>query len=280
MAKYRPFMCSFWTDPDIEKLSSDEKLVYAFFFTNQLTSESGIYSISKKYISERTNIKTDKISKILNSLQNIHKKITYDDSIVFVHGFMKRNFKGNPALLEISIIQDFNNFKSFACWNKFIDTYKFHHISIKIKELLNTLQSVSDTSMTMKIEIDNDISNVLEVKKVTWQQNTDEGFEEYLKISEPCFDALLKDWKWIEVRKEYFPGCCVKRTLFRMWEEFWGTKAGWKNKRDAARCKPDYEMDWKSTIERNFKKSICYYGKDEQDDEKTQIEMKKKFGEL
>jgi hypothetical protein len=117
-------------------------------------------------------------------------------------------------------------------------------------------------------------------EKPLWQENTEEGFKEYLKISEPCFDIFLKDWNWIEIRKEYFPGCCVKRTLFRMWEEFWGTKAGWKNKRDAARGKPDYEMDWKATIERNFKKSICYYGKDEQDDEKTQIEIKKKFGEI
>ena len=58
------------------------------------------------------------------------------------------------------------------------------------------------------------------------------------------------------------------------------SKRYFMNKRDAARGKHDYEMDWKSTIERNFKKSICYYGKDEQDDEKTQIEMKKKFGEL
>jgi hypothetical protein len=116
-------------------------------------------------------------------------------------------------------------------------------------------------------------------KTLSWITNSDEGFAEYLKISEPAFDLLLTDVNFISIQKEYFPDCCVKRTLCRMWEEFWGTKAGWKNKRDAARGKPDYEMDWPTTIKRNFKKSICYYGRDEVDDELTQIAVTKRMSQ-
>jgi hypothetical protein len=60
-----------------------------------------------------------------------------------------------------------------------------------------------------------------------------------------------------------------------MWEQFWGTKAGWKNKRTHARGKPDYEMDWKSTIEKNFDKSRVYVQRGEIDLEKQQIEIMK-----
>lgn len=151
-----------------------------------------------------------------------------------------------------------------------------------LKYPINTLSRNQDTVKdkdkdTVK-DMDNDKNIIL--KETTWRDNTEEGFNLYLKLSEPHFDALLSDWSWVAIQKEYYPGCCVKRTMFRMWEQYWGTKAGWKNKRDAARGKPDYEMNWKQTIERNFKKSICYYGKNEADDEKLTIETKRKFGEL
>jgi hypothetical protein len=101
----------------------------------------------------------------------------------------------------------------------------------------------------------------------TWRENSPEGFKKYLEISEPEFDALYTDWSWIAGQKRFFPGCSVKRTLDRMWEQYWGTEAGWKNKRDSARGKKDYKINWKATIERTFKFSICYYGKNEIDDE-------------
>jgi hypothetical protein len=155
MATYRPFYVGFWDDPDIEKFSPEEKLVYAFLFTNHLCTESGIYSLSQKNICERTGIKLCKINDIIKKLQNTYHKITYDNTIIFVHGFMHRNYKGSPEKLELSILKDFENHRSLACWSKFIEIYSRHCISNKIKDKLNTLQSVTDTSM----EVSNSNSN-------------------------------------------------------------------------------------------------------------------------
>ena len=158
MAKYRPFYCEFWTDPDIEQFSAEEKLVYAFLFTNSRTTESGIYSVSPKNISDCTNLTTNKINIILNTLQNTYHKITYDNNIIFIHGFLRRNFKGNPGLLEKSILSNVKEFPSEICWQHFLNIYKFHSICNKIKTILDTWQSVSDTSiaMTMNMTMNNE----------------------------------------------------------------------------------------------------------------------------
>jgi hypothetical protein len=153
VAKYRPFHVGFWDDPDIEPFSPDEKLVYAFLFTNRLTTESGIYSISEKFIAERTGITINKINTILNTLTNTYHKITYDRNIVFVHGFMRRNFKGSPEKLELSILSNVTDHPSILCWTKFLEIYNHHHICIKIKEVLKSLQCVIDTSIGIGIEI-------------------------------------------------------------------------------------------------------------------------------
>lgn len=138
MAKYRPILCGFWDDPDIEAFTPEEKLVYLFLFSNRATTESGIYSISDKFISERTGVSNSKINTILNTLKNKYKKITRDGNVIFIHGFLNRNYKGRPEFLEKSILQDMQNHPSLLIWSKFCEIYKFHCISKKIKELLNT----------------------------------------------------------------------------------------------------------------------------------------------
>ena len=57
-----------------------------------------------------------------------------------------------------------------------------------------------------------------------------------------------------------------------MWEQFWGTKAGWKNKKS----KKSKDMDWKSTIERNFDKSKVYLARGAGDPELQNIELEKR----
>lgn len=146
--------CSFWTDQDIEDLKPLEKLVYVFLFTNHLTTESGIYQISTKYISERTGITLSQAKEILTSLET-HKKITYNNSTIFIYAFMKRNYKGNPEKLQLSILKSFDLYPNFSCWKKFVEVYKNHCISIKIKERLDTLQCVADSPIVIAIGIEN-----------------------------------------------------------------------------------------------------------------------------
>jgi hypothetical protein len=134
--------------------------------------------------------------------------------------------------------------------------------------------NVTATLPSVSVSVSDSSSVSLEVKPKEkkpdlplWRQNTPEGFAEYKKLAEPVFDSLYADHGWIAEQKRYYPNIAVRRTLEKMWIQYWGTEAGWKNKRDAARGKPDYEMDMIRTIERNLKRSACYYGKEEIDED-------------
>jgi hypothetical protein len=67
------------------------------------------------------------------------------------------------------------------CWTKFIDVYKNHCICSKIKAILNTLQSVIDTSIEIAIGIDN--SNSL--------KKEDSKGENKKKFIPPTFQEFL-----------------------------------------------------------------------------------------
>lgn len=252
MAKYRPFQCTFWTDPDFEKLTAEEKLVYIFFFTNNITTESGIYQVSEKFISERTNINISKINNIIKSLSSVYNKITYINNTVFVHGFMNRNYKGNPSLLEKSIAQDFKNYPVKQLWEKFLSIYKNHCICNKIKELLNTYQSVNDTSYEDDNESRNDINSYLKegmqgeipdqpIESPTWRTL----FDEYQKSELSAYTALIKNTGWLEQQEKIkpFPNMNILKTIERAHLNFWSKESGWKNKKKS-RSK---EIDWPAT---------------------------------
>lgn len=269
MADYRPLYCSFWTDPDMEPLNPYEKLVYAMLFTCAQTTESGIYSISPKYISERTNITIIKINEILNTLQNTYKKITYDNGVLFVHGFMRRNFKGNPEMLFRSIVKNFENNPSRVCWTKFLEVYKNHCICNKIKEKLDTLQSVGDTSIAMTLEMNMNLEQEegLKGEGKTWRNN----YETYEKMCSDAFDKLIADFDWIKERKEYHHGLNIRKSAEKMFFDFWGTKEGWKHKKASKTS----EIDWRATINNglSLKSNQVWIQKNEPDEELEFIKM-------
>jgi hypothetical protein len=243
MATYRQFFIGFWDDPDIEPFSPEEKLVYLFLFTNRLATESGIYAISEKFIAERTCISINKIKTILNTLQNTYHKITYDVNIIFVHGFLKRNYRGKPELLNFSILKNVEDYPSLPCWNKFLDVYKNHCICNKIKEKLNTLPTLSQVFNDNDNDDDNDFKegDCKGEEIPSWRSD----YKIYDTECEAAFDTLVEDWKWISQQKRYYPGVNIRESLHKMFSQYWGTEAGWKKKKSSR----TQNIDWKHTIE-------------------------------
>jgi hypothetical protein len=90
-----------------------------------------------------------------------------------------------------------------------------------------------------------------------------DSFEIYIAEAEPEWDRLHDDWEWIEAKKLFYPGVCIQRSLQKMWEEFWGTEAGWMHKRR----KKAKEIRWKQTIENaiSLKGNRVYFARDERD---------------
>jgi len=78
-----------------------------------------------------------------------------------------------------------------------------------------------------------------------WKQNSKEGFQEYLRIAEPEFDKLRNDYNFIADKKRFYPKINIQKSIDKMWEEYWGTEAGWNKRRKSQ----SVDLNWKRTIE-------------------------------
>lgn len=96
MAKYRYIKDSFWTDPYIEKLSPDYKLVFLYLLTNPQCNVGGVYEIRIKRIAYETGYDVEVIENILKRFEDDGKIITWNDWLYIVN--FTKNQADNPAI--------------------------------------------------------------------------------------------------------------------------------------------------------------------------------------
>ncbi len=153
MAKYRPIYTKTWKDPDFENFNPNMKLIFLYLCTNELTTESGIYAISIKTISNETGIDVSVVEKLLkNGFKNV--KYDFTNNCVFIKNFLKYNGGGNPELVKKSIMKNCEEFNT-PLWDEFIKQYP---------EYYNCLQTVykqlGNSTLDIDIEYRNSISNI------------------------------------------------------------------------------------------------------------------------
>lgn len=85
MAKQRYIKDSFWTDPYIEKLTPDYKLVFLYLLTNPLANVAGVYEIRIKRVAYETGYDVEVIETILKKFSKDKKIIHLKDWIVIVN---------------------------------------------------------------------------------------------------------------------------------------------------------------------------------------------------
>ena len=122
MAKYRAIYRTIWKDHDFQLYTPEAKLIFIYLCTNEATSESGIYSITQKTISDETGIPLPTVAQLLsNSLRNVVYDM--DNHCVFVRRFRKYNAGGKPDLIKLSILNDAKLIPRTKLWNEFIKEY-------------------------------------------------------------------------------------------------------------------------------------------------------------
>jgi hypothetical protein len=122
-------------------------------------------------------------------------------------------------------------------------------------------------------------------KPTSWYDD----FEEYLKVSEPEWDKIQGDWNFIREMKNFHPKTNIRMSIEKAWSDYWGTEAGWNNKREAYRKaqrtakredKPiSYSMNWKLTIQKNLKISRVPIPFNEPDHEEQHLKMMERRNE-
>ena len=87
---------------------------------------------------------------------------------------------------------------------------------------------------------DNPQENINEISEKSWKTS----YEVYLKSCMDGYNALKEDAKWLAKQQKFNPNVDILLSLEKAVENFWGTEAGWKNKK-SRRSK---DIDWKSTL--------------------------------
>ncbi len=104
--KLRSVNTGFWSDPFIEELTSQEKLLYLYLITNEKTNMIGIYEVSFRRISYDTGIKKEAIENALKRFEKLKKVYYKDNHIVLVNFLNHQNFNTNMKKSAIDCYND------------------------------------------------------------------------------------------------------------------------------------------------------------------------------
>lgn len=94
-----------------------------------------------------------------------------------------------------------------------------------------------------------------EVKKALWR----ESFEEYLKLVNKAFEEIINDVSEMEKQQSFYPNVDIKKSIEKLIHNFWGTEAGWKNKKG----KKTKSINMKMTLLNNIDKNRVWKAKEE-----------------
>jgi len=97
MSKQRYIQDSFWTDPYIEKLSPDEKLIFLHLLTNPQCNIAGVYEVRAKRIAYETGYDVEVIENILKRFVRDSKLIIYKDWVIIVNHLKNQSLGGDTA---------------------------------------------------------------------------------------------------------------------------------------------------------------------------------------
>ena len=137
MSKYRPVYTKIWKDRDFLKASKDSKLLFIYLITNESITNSGIYEIPIKTITNETGLTRSTVEQLL--VKGSMKNVIYDlkNEIVFITNTRKYCRGGNPKQVEKGIINEMRQTSKTFLWNLFIQLNPcFKDIFSKVGQLL------------------------------------------------------------------------------------------------------------------------------------------------
>lgn len=121
MANYRQIHVKIWKDNWFLDLTPEEKLLYVYLFSNDLTSLSGIYQISQKIIAFETGLDYEWITGTLNKFKDCGK-IEYEDGYIWIKKLRKYHETSSPKV-QTHIKNDLNNIPDIPIKAQYITYY-------------------------------------------------------------------------------------------------------------------------------------------------------------
>lgn len=130
---YRTVKESFWTDPKIQQLSPDEKLLFLYCVTNPHSHYSGLYYLPITFMIEEIGMSQKTLNQCLANLES-RLLIRYDKvtSTIFVVKMFKHQNStgGNPKVIRSGIEKQLQNIHSYILINAFIKEYQYLNLTL------------------------------------------------------------------------------------------------------------------------------------------------------
>ena len=126
----------------------------------------------------------------------------------------------------------------------------------------NTIEK-ENSSFNEEITLTSDstISDHKSVKKPDAVNDWKKNFDCYLQMVNSAKISLINDNDFFERMQKYYPNANYHLTIERMVDMYWGTEAGWNNKKKS-RSK---NIDMIATLKNNFGRNIVYKAKGQSD---------------
>lgn len=98
---YRKIHDDFWTDPDIEELTPEQKFFYLYLITNPNVNQIGLYEFSIRRACFETGYNSDTVSKLLDTFQEMGKiKRSNKTREILVCKFYWHNKSNSPKVIK------------------------------------------------------------------------------------------------------------------------------------------------------------------------------------
>lgn len=99
MAEYRTIRMTFWTDPYIEGLPPEAKLLYVYLFTSPHTNNLGMLEISRRKIAFETGLDVSKVDECVDLFEQDGKALA-DGQKIWLTRFIKHQTMTSPKLTQ------------------------------------------------------------------------------------------------------------------------------------------------------------------------------------
>ncbi len=227
MSKLRSVSTAFWSDPFIEELTPQQKLLFLYLITNEKTNMLGIYEASIKKISFETGLKDSDILMFFKICEQ-KSKIKYIGNYVVLMNFARhQNYNIN---MKKSAIDVYNSLpKELKDSNLMIDK---SNPSEGFESLLNHLGTVSKYEVEFEVEAEVEIEDENTIfsfdefwetyNKKTGRVNCERIYarlkdKDYAKIKEtlPIYLESVKDKQYLKNPQTYLNGKCWEDEIFQ-----------------------------------------------------------------
>ena len=105
MSKKRSVSTAFWSDPFIEDIAPEYKLLFLYLITNEKTNMLGIYEASKRKMAFETGLSLECIKDALEVFERLGKVKHVDNYIILVNYMKHQKYNTN---MKKSAIETFN----------------------------------------------------------------------------------------------------------------------------------------------------------------------------